>query len=211
MLGGLLISNKKEGQPASAITLSQLLHIRTIHEQSNTWLSETASNFLWRNLAPICEITLLCWLFLADKEAICCSGQFVFVENKKGRKEKYFFPNFWLHWASFFSKSTVYAVKLWKCWDMFFDKKSIVSVHVHACKHFFHPLLTPRWCTPHVWSVAKLQRSDPLLCSDLNIKDGEKILDLKGQGLWIKSPHILLSSRGIAIQINYIYLALILT
>lgn len=105
VLGGLLISNKKEGQPASAITLSQLLHIRTIHEQSNTWLSETASNFLWRNLAPICEITLLCWLFLADKEAICCSGQFVFVENKKGRKEKYFFPNFWLHWASFFSKS----------------------------------------------------------------------------------------------------------
>lgn len=209
MLGGLLISNKKEGQPASAITLSQLLHIRTIHEQSNTWLSETASNFLWRNLAPICEITLLCWLFLADKEAICCSGQFVFVENKKGRKEKYFSPIFGYTELPFSVK--VYAVKIWKCWDMFFDKKSIVSVHVHACKHFFHPLLTPRWCTPHVWSVAKLQRSDPLLCSDLNIKDGEKILDLKGQGLWIKSPHILLSSRGIAIQINYIYLALILT
>lgn len=66
--------------------------------------------------------------------------------------------------------------------------RSIVSVHVHTCTlaaPFWPPRESP---LPLVWSVAKLQWSNPLLRFDLDIKDGEKIFDLKGQGLWIKSP-----------------------
>lgn len=50
------------------------------------------------------------------------------------------------------------------------------------------PFWPPENTLPLVWSVAKLQWSNPLLSFDLDIKDGEKIFDLKGQGLWIKSP-----------------------